>query len=886
MKSYFIISGISLLFLLSQPVNAQEFPWPDLGDAMIIEPGAPGVINETINGDTSVSGERNHQHYILRRGQTYLYTASIANPGYSLMVTAEDGDGELPIVKALGPQEGQDEAERPFFAEGNLYLKDLTITGWDNGGNYSDNATIRLAVDGIEVVAKNINFDFNRQNAIRINAVDCKVYVENCIFGNQGVADRLFQGFALTFRGNWTEMVHMRNNTFYNLHSQVITNGNLKRYNTLIFEHNTVVNTGTGGMDFGRPNNLTVANNLFVNVGIMGDGFIGDRENFEVPHYYFYVDTNFTDTTNITILDPAYVNISNNHFYLDPSVAALLPDSSDRATETLFSPYTVTLLDEGTNVIHDEAFTFDNFPATTAMYEAYIDDFYNFADQPVAEMPLFDTDFRELDFGYSTDHYAYTSGIGGNPLGDLNWHDSSTFFFVKTPVFYCVGETPGPLEAEGTNLTWYSSQDGTGQSTPFTPSTEVAGHYTWYVTQTIDGEESIKIPIHVYVQQHTVTISDSVVVCGNTINFEAHTNYKGDGTEDIQWLGDFGEHSGKTFTLSPQQPGVLTVEAGTSTGCTASKTVSVAIIPAEASAEITNVSTNLTNKNQINWVWHNAEVIDSVFLLGKPDGSALDFDTLIRMEKSANNFYIDNREQNVQGQTLYTIMTKDVCGHYTNFVVPPGEHRGLQIHASSPDGKNWMVQWGDYKGRTVQQIMLLRGNSPENMLPIYTTTPNNNYLDISSFEDTTYYRVKVKFNDEFAETSENEAFSNLFIATPADRPFSDTVIIYDTIYITVTDTLVIDVAFVGIDNLTNAERVKIYPNPTNDFISIETTGISNPEKYTLKISSLSGNVVYISNLSSENKELNLADFGAGGLYFVELWDDKGTRIARRKIVLE
>jgi hypothetical protein len=37
-------------------------------------------------------------------------------------------------------------------------------------------------------------FDFNRQQFVRINAVGCKLYVEDCIFGNAGVSQRFQQG--------------------------------------------------------------------------------------------------------------------------------------------------------------------------------------------------------------------------------------------------------------------------------------------------------------------------------------------------------------------------------------------------------------------------------------------------------------------------------------------------------------------------------------------------------------------------------------------------------------------------------------------------------------------------------------------------------------------
>ena len=480
--------------------------------------------------------------------------------------------------------------------------------------------------------------------------------------------------------------------------------------------------------------------------------------------------------------------------------------------------------------------------------------------------------------GYAMNYYS----------GRLIFTELDVFWpTVTSPVYYCVGETAVPLSAEGTNLTWYASKDGTGQSTPFTPSTDVAGQFTYYVSQTIDGEESIKIPIHVNVQEHAVTISDSVVTCGNTVSFIAQTNYRGNGTEDILWLGDFGEHSGKTFTLSPQQPGMLTVEAGTNTGCAADKSVSVEIMPAVASAEITKVSATLENKNQISWVYHHPDVIDSVFVLGKPDNSLIDYDTLTRLKKSeAETYYMDNRDPEVLGQTLYTLVSKDVCGLLTTMETSPGEHRALQLNASTPDARNWMLQWGNYKGRTVQQFSLYRGSSPENMLPIYTTATNNNFFDIASLEDTAYYRVKAVFENKFPENTQNEAFSNTITADPSNMPAPDTVYVYDTIYITVTDTLMIKVKFTDTNNALSEGKVKIYPNPTKDFISIETIELRNPENYTLKIIGLSGKVVHNGNLTSQNAVLNLADFGARGIYLVELWDDEGIRIAQRKIVLE
>jgi hypothetical protein len=439
-KIYVLTILLGFLATGFNTVQAQEFAWPDLGDALVITPGAPGVINQTIMGDTSATGERLHNHYVLLRGQTYLYTARIENDGYPLMVTAEDGPGEPPIIKPLGPAEGQEEAERPFHSGGDLYLKDLTLVGWDQGGNYTDNATVRLAADGITVVLKNINFDFNRQNSIRINAKDCKLYVENSIFGNQGVSQRLFQGFAVAFRGNYTPIVHLRNNTIYNMHNEVINNGSPARYNKLIMENNTIVNTGTGGSYFGRPDSLIVRNNLWVNVGVMGDGFLGDRDDFAEPHYYMVIDSSFSDDAEPVLVTP-YVDFDYNYYYLDPAVAALLPDSSDKSTETMFHPYLADLAGDNNEVL-DEAFTFTNFPATVNEYQSYITDFYNFAETP-AQMPQFDTDFRVFDFSYPTSHTAYTAASDGLPLGDRNWFGIVS---VNSREFEKFSVYPNPVE--------------------------------------------------------------------------------------------------------------------------------------------------------------------------------------------------------------------------------------------------------------------------------------------------------------------------------------------------------------------------------------------------------------------------------------------------------
>ncbi|NOR33756.1 MAG: hypothetical protein GQ579_03645, partial [Bacteroidales bacterium] len=266
MKKIYLIAltMIACTFLASTNAGAQEFEWPDLGTPMIIEPGAPGVLDATINGDTAADGTMNHQHYILRRGAMYLYIFETINTGWDLMVTAEEGDGPLPIIKALGTPPGGDEALRPFVAQGNLYLQGLNIHGWANDGLPTDNATVRLNSDDITGVLKDCIFDYNRQNSLRLNGANISAFVENCLFYGQGTASKVSNGESVHFRGNPAKIVHLRNNTLVNNTDLFMDNRQTQEYDTFIADHNTMVNSGRRGAFLGRPQNLTWTNNLIV----------------------------------------------------------------------------------------------------------------------------------------------------------------------------------------------------------------------------------------------------------------------------------------------------------------------------------------------------------------------------------------------------------------------------------------------------------------------------------------------------------------------------------------------------------------------------------------------------------------------------------------------
>jgi hypothetical protein len=87
---------------------------------------------------------------------------------------------------------------------------------------------------------------------------------------------------------------------------------------------------------------------------------------------------------------------------------------------------------------------------------------------------------------------------------------------------------------------------------------------------------------------------------------------------------------------------------------------------------------------------------------------------------------------------------------------------------------------------------------------------------------------------------------------------------------------------VGIDELISKnEGLKIYPNPTNGIITIETANSSNIQ---LKLTNVLGQLIKEETLKFEKQNINLADL-KNGIYFLQVFDNKKL-IGTTKIVKE
>jgi hypothetical protein len=117
---------------------------------------------------------------------------------------------------------------------------------------------------------------------------------------------------------------------------------------------------------------------------------------------------------------------------------------------------------------------------------------------------------------------------------------------------------------------------------------------------------------------------------------------------------------------------------------------------------------------------------------------------------------------------------------------------------------------------------------------------------------------------------------------------SDTCInsITDTTFITVTDTLIINSIITALNPPDNSNTIKVFPNPTNDHITIDYGNFSLMNGYQLLIENSLGQQVFQTDITQQSDYLNLSTWEGNGLYFVHIIDPQGNTIDIRKIVLQ
>ena len=138
----------------------------------------------------------------------------------------------------------------------------------------------------------------------------------------------------------------------------------------------------------------------------------------------------------------------------------------------------------------------------------------------------------------------------------------------------------------------------------------------------------------------------------------------------------------------------------------------------------------------------------------------------------------------------------------------------------------------------------------EATLPAGTTeAPTVNCI---SSDDKATIKVYNSFNVN--SSNENARTSKIKVTSEYGEPFSTT---YEILF---------NVETVGVGVFANDVRVKIYPNPTNYLLNIET---EKPNSYSIEIKSTNGQLIYSSTIVGTTHQLDLSYFQKG-VYFITI----------------
>ncbi len=113
----------------------------------------------------------------------------------------------------------------------------------------------------------------------------------------------------------------------------------------------------------------------------------------------------------------------------------------------------------------------------------------------------------------------------------------------------------------------------------------------------------------------------------------------------------------------------------------------------------------------------------------------------------------------------------------------------------------------------------------------------------------------------------------------------DTTGLVCTSYISVTDTLIINVT-TGINSQNNPNTIKVYPNPSSDHIYIDNGNYNLMTGYSYTITNALSQQVFYSLVNQQQFYISLSTFSGNGIYFLTIRDAANNIIQVKKIVLQ
>jgi hypothetical protein len=239
--------------------------------------------------------------------------------------------------------------------------------------------------------------------------------------------------------------------------------------------------------------------------------------------------------------------------------------------------------------------------------------------------------------------------------------------------------------------------------------------------------------------------------------------------------------------------------------------------------------------------------------------------------------------QNI-GQKIFSKFTNSTFNGWEIELTPTGYVSGMGlVNPNMSFINNWYFISLVYTSNN-QKMTLFQNGLPVDTIFSFTNTPNSAPIRIGARPNLSgnlfYFDGKLDDIGIWNRALTQQEITDLYNGN----------ICYQTI--TVTDTLIINTNLIGFNPVTYQNSIKIFPNPTNDHVTIYYGNFATLSGYQLKIENSLGQQVFQtsinqqSTINQQSSYLNLSNWGGNGIYFVRLIDPQGNTIDIRKIVLQ
>lgn len=377
-------------------------------------------------------------------------------------------------------------------------------------------------------------------------------------------------------------------------------------------------------------------------------------------------------------------------------------------------------------------------------------------------------------------------------------------------------------------------------------------HTTTYTVSAIstDGCSTTK-SIDVNVLPLAITGTNMDISCGNSTTLHAITNYTGSGTLTYDWqpTDNLDNSNIANPVAKPTHNTVYSVTATTDNGCIASNNFSVTVNEIAITPEICSVTVDSMNKNAVIWNKPLTAAIDSFYIYKETEVTNV-YSKIGAVSYNEYSSFVDtNSYPNIQSNK-YSISVYDKCNFETVKSVP---HKTMHLSINQGTGNTWNLIWEGYEGFAVSTYKIYRGSDRKNLVLIGTSPASNTqYSDFTAPTGYVYYQIEIISPNACSPyKSTNSIRSNIATNNP----------------LSVDKKSILD--------------LKIYPNPTLNYLIIETTELA--KECTLSILNLKGQELIKQIIKGSKTQIDISNL-AKGVYFVKLIANKTVGV--RKIIKE